>query len=66
MPLPDEQRKVTRGLLQFVCFIIGNEELGVSILYVIEIDRMFQITKIPNAPGEIDGIVNLCGRVILF
>jgi purine-binding chemotaxis protein CheW len=44
--------------------MIDNEEFGVSILYVQEIYRMFQITKVPNAPDFVEGIVNLRRRVI--
>ena len=64
MPVMEEQRKTTSELLQLVSFMIDNEEFAVSILYVQEINRMFQITKVPNAPGFVDGIVNLRGRVI--
>ncbi len=51
-------------LLQLVSFLIGNEEFGVDILYVQEINRMIQITKVPNAPDFVDGVINLRGRVI--
>ncbi|MDP3831234.1 MAG: chemotaxis protein CheW, partial [Ignavibacteriaceae bacterium] len=45
-------------------FLIGKEEFGVDIGYVQEIDRMVQITKVPNAPDFIDGVINLRGRII--
>lgn len=51
-------------LLQLVSFIIGNEEFGVDILFVQEINRMIQITKVPNSPDFVDGVINLRGRVI--
>ncbi len=51
-------------LLQLVSFMIGNEEFGVDILKVQEINRLQQITKIPNAPDYVDGVINLRGRVI--
>jgi purine-binding chemotaxis protein CheW len=51
-------------LLQLVSFMIGNEEYAVDILYVQEINRMMQITKVPNAPEYVDGVINLRGRVI--
>ncbi len=51
-------------LLQLVSFIIGNEEFAVDILYVQEINRMVQITSVPNAPDFVDGVINLRGRVI--
>ena len=45
-------------------FFIGNEEFGVDILYVQEINRMSQVTKVPNAPDFVNGVINLRGRVI--
>lgn len=51
-------------LLQLVSFMIGNEEFGVDILKVQEINRLQQVTKVPNAPDYVDGVINLRGRVI--
>lgn len=51
-------------ILQLVSFIIGNEEFGVDILYVQEINRMLPITKVPNSPEFVEGVINLRGRVI--
>ncbi|WP_448522296.1 chemotaxis protein CheW [Schleiferia thermophila] len=51
-------------LLQLVSFLIGNEEFGVDILFVQEINRMIQITKVPNSPEFVEGVINLRGRVI--
>ncbi len=59
-----EHKAETSELLQLVSFTIGNEEFGVDILYVQEINRMIQITKVPNAPVFIEGVINLRGRVI--
>jgi len=51
-------------ILQLVSFKIGNEEFGVDILKVQEINRMMNLTKVPNAPEFIDGVINLRGRII--
>jgi len=51
-------------LLQLVSFEIGNEEFGVDILKVQEINRMLQVTRVPNAPEYIEGVINLRGKVI--
>lgn len=51
-------------LLQLVSFNIGQEEFGVDILKVQEINKMSQITKVPNAPPFVEGIINLRGKVI--
>ena len=57
-------KKEGSELLQLVSFLIGSEEFGVDILCVQEINRMLQITKIPNAPKYVTGIINLRGRII--
>ncbi len=51
-------------LLQLVSFILGDEVYGVEILYVQEINRMVNITKVPNLPEHVKGVINLRGRVI--
>lgn len=51
-------------LLQLVSFKIANEEFGVDILNVQEINKMTTITKVPNAPEFVEGVINLRGRVI--
>ena len=51
-------------LLQLVSFRIGDEEFGVDILKVQEINRMLGVTRVPNAPHYIDGVINLRGKVI--
>jgi purine-binding chemotaxis protein CheW len=51
-------------LLQLVSFRIGGEEFGVDILKVQEINRMMEVTRVPNAPEYVDGVINLRGKVI--
>ncbi len=51
-------------ILQLVTFRLDNEEFGVDILKVQEINRMMNITKIPNAPDFIEGVINLRGKII--
>jgi purine-binding chemotaxis protein CheW len=49
---------------QLVAFKIDNEEYGIKIREVQEINRMTEVTKVPRAPSFIDGIVNLRGNII--
>ncbi len=51
-------------ILQLVTFKLGSEEFGVDILKVQEINKMMSITKIPNAPNFIEGVINLRGKII--
>ena len=49
---------------QMVTFTIDNEEYGIPIMQVQEINRISEITHIPRAPHFIDGMTNLRGNVI--
>lgn len=51
-------------LLQLVSFNLDEEEYGVDILSVREINKMMSITKIPNSPVYVEGVINLRGRII--
>lgn len=51
-------------ILQLVSFKIGSEEFAIDILKVNEIIRFMEITKMPNAPEYIEGIINLRGKVV--
>jgi len=62
-----DEGSITRQLLdeeQLVTFKIDQEEYGVKIANVQEINRMTEVTKIPRAPYYLEGIVNLKGNVI--
>jgi len=51
-------------ILQLVSFNIGIDEFGIDILKVQEIIRTVDITRVPNAPVFIKGVINLRGKVI--
>ncbi len=51
-------------ILQLVTFRLGNEEYAVNILKVQEINRMREITRVPNTPPYVEGVINLRGKVI--
>lgn len=51
-------------ILQLVTFNVGEEEFGVEILAVREINRMMEITRVPHAPDFVEGVINLRGRVV--
>lgn len=50
--------------LQLVTFGIGGEEFAVEILAVQEINRMLDLTRVPQSPPEVEGVINLRGRII--
>jgi purine-binding chemotaxis protein CheW len=50
--------------LQLVSFTIGKEEFGFDIQSIQEINRMVEITRVPNSPEFVSGVINLRGQVI--
>ena len=51
-------------VLQLVTFKLAGEEYATDILKVQEINRMVEITSVPNAPHYVEGVINLRGKVI--
>ena len=51
-------------LIQLVSFNLGVEEYGVDVLKVREIIRMPIVTRVPNTPHYVEGVINLRGKVI--
>lgn len=51
-------------VLQLVTFVVGSEEFAIPILSVQEINRMMQITRLPQSPSFIEGVINLRGKII--
>jgi purine-binding chemotaxis protein CheW len=49
---------------QFLTFVLGNEEYGVDILRVQEIRGWHQVTRVPNAPPFMLGVLNLRGTIV--
>ena len=51
-------------VLQLVTFRLCDEEFAIDILKVQEINRMVDITAVPNSPSYVEGVINLRGKVI--
>jgi len=51
-------------VLQLVTFKLAGEDYATDILKVQEINRMVEITSVPNAPHYVEGVINLRGKVI--
>ena len=57
-------KEQSHDLEQMVTFNLGQEEFGVNILQVQEINRMVEITEVPQTEQYVEGIINLRGKVI--
>ncbi|MDY0300084.1 MAG: chemotaxis protein CheW [Trichlorobacter sp.] len=66
VPMDAQNSQVTdsSGLIQLVSFSLDDEEYGVNVLKVREIIRMPIITRVPNTPHYVQGVINLRGKVI--
>jgi purine-binding chemotaxis protein CheW len=68
-PAQVEQKAFTKigtpdSLLQIVTFQVGTEVFALDILKVHEIIRFQQLTRVPNLPNYVEGVLNLRGKVI--
>jgi purine-binding chemotaxis protein CheW len=50
--------------VQLVIFKLASEDYGLPISKVQEINRMVEVTKLPQTPDFMEGIINLRGRII--
>lgn len=50
--------------IQIIEFKLGDEEFGVDIFAVKEIIRMPSMTRVPNSPPFVVGVINMRGKVI--
>ena len=53
-----------KDMRSLVAFKIDTEEFAVDIGSVQEINRAIEITRIPNSPPHIQGVMNLRGKII--
>ncbi len=51
-------------VVQLVTFRLGSEDFGIDILHVHEIIRIQRITRVPNSPNYVIGVINIRGKVI--
>jgi len=49
---------------KYLTFLLDDEEHGVEILKVREIIGIMDITKVPQTPDFVEGVINLRGKVI--
>jgi len=63
--VPQKSDESSHGeLIQLVTFNLDQEEYGVDVLKVREIIRMPIVTRVPNTPHYVEGVINLRGKVI--
>lgn len=58
------KRDATAEGLQYLTFSLAGEEYGIDILKVQEIRGWAPVTKVPNAPSFVRGVMNLRGAIV--
>ncbi|GAB5517843.1 MAG: chemotaxis protein CheW [Rhodothermales bacterium] len=51
-------------IMQLVTFVLGKETFGVDVLKVQEIIRIVDVTRVPNSPSFVEGVINLRGKIL--
>jgi purine-binding chemotaxis protein CheW len=59
-----EPGRAAGEIRQYVTFFLRDDEIGIPILQCREIVRALAITRVPEAPDHVRGVVNLRGRVL--
>ena len=54
----------TKKIVELATFYVGNALCGMDILKVQEINKLTQMTKVPQAPEYVLGILNLRGQIV--
>jgi len=52
------------GLVQLVCFKLSQEDFGVDIHRVQEINRRVTVTRIPQSAAFVEGVIDLRGKIV--
>jgi len=64
LPADTQSAINTEETLQLVTFRVGDVLLGIDIAHVQEINRLMDVTPVPEASAMIHGVVNLRGDVV--
>jgi len=59
-----ESQQASAELREYLTFTLGAEEYGVDILRVQEIRRYDTVTRVPDAPEFVKGVINLRGTIV--
>jgi purine-binding chemotaxis protein CheW len=60
----DQQQQSSKNIVELATFYVGDALCGMDILKVQEINKLMQMTKVPQAPEYVLGILNLRGQIV--
>ncbi|MFH2060706.1 MAG: chemotaxis protein CheW [Pseudomonadota bacterium] len=64
MALAEKKAEIASKDLEFATFYVGGALCGINILNIQEINKHFEMTKVPQAADYVEGILNLRGRIV--
>jgi len=59
-----ESSKETKTTIELATFYVGHALCGMDILKIQEINKLMEMTKVPQAPDYMVGILNLRGQIV--
>ena len=57
-------QQVDQNLIELSTFLVGDALCGMDILTIQEINKLIEMTSVPQAPDYVLGILNLRGQII--
>ncbi len=60
----ETQQSTSKNIVELATFYIGDALCGMNILKVQEINKLMKMTKVPQAPDYVLGILNLRGQIV--
>lgn len=54
----------TKSIIELATFYVGDALCGMDILNIQEINKLMEMTKVPQAPNYMIGILNLRGQIV--
>lgn len=56
--------KTDKNIIELATFYVGDALCGMDILKVQEINKLMEMTQVPQAPNYVTGILNLRGQIV--
>ena len=62
--MANKEEEVNKNLVELATFLVGDALCGMDILKIQEINKLIDMTSVPQAPDYVLGILNLRGQII--
>ncbi len=59
-----EPKNLTKNIIELATFYVGEALCGMDILKIQEINKLMEMTKVPQSPDYMIGILNLRGQIV--